>query len=232
MAKSWRSITFDLRSSIMSPTVQDKTPGKPRSRKVVQRSKKRDQTQTPKLSPEDQEQIGEVMAAAPAHGGEIDEMALAATVVSAMNEPPPELEAESASDEAFVVDEAVPELAAAPALDEPVALEAAPLRPDAEAVAGAATAADDAPQAASVPTGARTFSEDYRNYVSGSVSRAGFLFEKLMAARSLDQAMEVQAEFAKQPYANVFEGTQLAFKLYGDFTKRILTTWQRSAPGK
>ncbi len=230
----------------MSPTVQDKTPGKPRSRKVVQRSKKRDQTQTPKLSQEDQEQIGEVMAAAPAHGGEIDEVALAATVVSAMNEPPPELEAESASDEAFVVDEAMPELAAAPAVDEPVALDPEPLQPDAETVAVAAAEANDAPPVhepdplpgqAAAPAGgeqtsAKTFGDDYRTYISGSVSRAGFLFEKLMAARSLDQAMEVQAEFAKQPYANVFEGTQLAFKLYGDFTKRILTTWQRNAPGK
>jgi hypothetical protein len=228
----------------MSPTLQDKPPGKPRSRKVVQRSKKRDQTQTPKLSPEDQEQIGEVMTASPAQGGEIDEMALAATVVSAMNEPPPVLEAESASDEAFVVEEAMPELAVAPAVDEPVVPDPAPLRPDVEAVAGAASEANDAPSIheAEPPPGhataagsdqntAKTFSEDYRNYVSGSVTRAGFLFEKLMAARSLDQAMEVQAEFAKQPYANVFEGTQLAFKLYGDFTKRILTTWQR-APGK
>jgi hypothetical protein len=217
----------------MSPTLQDKPPGKPRSRKVVQRSKKRDQTQTPKLSPEDQEQISEVMvAAAPARVDEIDEMALAATVGSAMNEAPPQLEAESAPNEAFVVEEAMSELAAAPAVDEPLAVEAAPLRPDAEAVAALASETSDAPPASSDQTTAKTFSEDYRNYVSGSVSRAGFLFEKLMAARSLDQAMEVQAEFAKQPYANVFEGTQLAFKLYGDFTKRILTTWQRNAPGK
>src|ERR1700761_4466146 len=113
----------------MSPTLQDKPPSKPRSRKPAPRSKKREQAPVPKLSRTDPEPIRDVMAAAgPDDVGANDEILLAATVVSAMNEAPLQQETESACDAAAVVVEAAPMPEATAAFGE--TFEAQAPRPD------------------------------------------------------------------------------------------------------
>ena len=84
-----------------------------------------------------------------------------------------------------------------------------------------------APQAASVFAIAQAYGE----YTRKSWLNGRFLVERLIAARSLDEAIEVQGEFAKQAYANFIVQSQKIGVLYGEWTQQFFRPLEKFAAG-
>ena len=58
-----------------------------------------------------------------------------------------------------------------------------------------------------------------------------FLVERLIAARSLDEAIEIQGEFAKQAYANFVTQSQKICVLYGEWAQQLFRPFDKFATG-
>jgi len=114
-------------------------------------------------------------------------------VAAAMAEPPPS--------------EPVP-TAEAPPVAETAPAEAAPAEP---------VPADTAKPAETSPVGLQTIATAYRDYTRKSIQDAQSYVEKLSGVRSLDKAMEVQSEFAKQAYETFAADSRKICGLYGEF---------------
>jgi phasin family protein len=180
----------------MSTTNQDKPGGKPRQRKGKsdQRSQKPDQRQSPKLDQRDaKDQVGAMLATtdAPSIG----------TVQS--------VEAPSIG-------------AAAPA-DVPSIGEVAP----AEAPPIGGIAAADVPSIGTIapadnfPVSIQTIANAYGDYTRKSLEETTSFIEKLTGVRSLDKAIEIQAEFAKQAYETFIAESQRICELYSELARQI-----------
>jgi phasin family protein len=180
----------------MSTTNQDKPGGKPRQRKGKsdQRSQKPDQRQSPKLDQRDaKDQVGSMLATtdAPSIG----------TVES--------VEAPSIG-------------AAAPA-DVPSIGEVAP----AEAPPIGGIAAADVPSIGTIapadnfPVSIQTIANAYGDYTRKSLEETTSFIEKLTGVRSLDKAIEIQAEFAKQAYETFIAESQRICELYSELARQI-----------
>jgi phasin family protein len=180
----------------MSTTNQDKPGGKPRQRKGKsdQRSQKPDQRQSPKLDQRDaKDQVGAMLATtdAPSIG----------TVES--------VEAPSIG-------------AAAPA-DVPSIGEVAP----AEAPPIGGIAAADVPSIGTIapadnfPVSIQTIANAYGDYTRKSLEETTSFIEKLTGVRSLDKAIEIQAEFAKQAYETFIAESQRICELYSELARQI-----------
>ena len=83
----------------------------------------------------------------------------------------------------------------------------------------------------------QTVAQAYGEYTRKSWQTSRFLVERLMTARSFDEATEIQGEFAKQAYANFLAQSQKICELYGDLAKQFFkpldkftTPWTR--PGR
>jgi len=79
------------------------------------------------------------------------------------------------------------------------------------------------------PVSMQTIVHAYANYSIRSFEESGSLVEKLIAARSFDQAIEVQTGFARQAYANLVAESQKICELYGELARQILWPWERFA---
>jgi phasin family protein len=197
----------------MSTTHQGKPGGKPRQRKgkADQRSRKPDQQQSPKLDQrEAKDQIGATMASADA--STIGTVAPGGEVAPA--------DASSIS-------------AVAPA-DVPSIDDVAPVAPSIGAVALAdvssstgAVAPVDAPSIGSVapadnfPVSIQTIANAYSDYTRKSLEETTSFVEKLTGVRSLDKAIEIQAEFARQAYETFVAESQRICELYSQLAKQI-----------
>jgi Phasin protein len=84
---------------------------------------------------------------------------------------------------------------------------------------GAAVSADN------YPINIQTIANAYRDYTRKSFQESRFFVEKLMGVRSFDKAIEVQAEFARQAYANFVAESQKMFELYGELAKQAFRPW-------
>lgn len=132
--------------------------------------------------------------------------------------------AEELIDAAIAPAEASPAVAAAadtsPA--EPAAAVDAP--PVAEAAPAQAPSADTARPAetASSPVGLTTIATAYRDYTRKSIQDAQSYVEKLSSVRSLDKAVEVQTEFARQAYETFAADSQKICGLYGEYFRQAL----------
>jgi phasin family protein len=180
----------------MSTTNQDKPGGKPRQRKGKsdQRSQKPDQRQSPKLDQRDaKDQVGAMLATtdAPSIG----------TVES--------VEAPSIG-------------AAAPA-DVPSIGEVAP----AEAPSIGGIPAADVPSIGTIapadnfPVSIQTIANAYGDYTRKSLEETTSFIDKLTGVRSLDKAIEIQAEFAKQAYETFIAESQRICELYSELARQI-----------
>jgi hypothetical protein len=93
----------------------------------------------------------------------------------------------------------------------------------------------DAPNGAAAPVdncpiSAQTIANAYRDYTKKSFQETGSFVEKLMAVRSVDKAIEVQTEFARQAYANLFAESQKICELYSELAKQIIfRPWEQFA---
>jgi phasin family protein len=188
----------------MSTTHQDKPGGKPRQRKgkADQRSRKPDQQQSPKL---DQgratDQTGATVAstAAPTH------RAVAPVDTPSIGAAAP---ADTSSIEVAPVD--APSIGAAALVDASSIGDVAPV----DASIGAAAPAD-------VPVSIQTIANAYSDYTRKSIEETTSFVEKLTGVRSLDKAIEIQAEFARQAYETFVAESQRICELYSELAKQI-----------
>jgi hypothetical protein len=106
--------------------------------------------------------------------------------------------------------------AVAPA-DAPLMVEVAPV--DVSAI-GEATPADKC------PIGIQSIANVYSEYTRKSLEESNSLVAKLMGVRSLDKAIEVQIEFAKQAYANFVAESQKICELYSELARQSFRPWE------
>ena len=83
-----------------------------------------------------------------------------------------------------------------------------------------------APQA-----GFSAIAQAYGEYTRKSWLNGRFLVDRLIAARSFDEAIEVQGEFAKQAYTNFIVQSQKIGVLYGEWTQQFFRPLEKFAAG-
>jgi hypothetical protein len=88
-------------------------------------------------------------------------------------------------------------------------------------VTGAAIAS-----AETVPVSLQTIATAYGDYTKKSFEETKCFVEKLSGARSLDKAVEIQTEFAKQAYETFVAESQKIRQLYGELAKQTLKPLQ------
>ncbi len=90
----------------------------------------------------------------------------------------------------------------------------------ADAFSIAAAPADDG------PLSIQTIANAYADYTRKSLQESRSFAEKLMGARSLDKAIEVQTEFARQALANFVAESQKICELYGKLAAQVFRPWE------
>src|SRR5262249_17796623 len=123
----------------------------------------------------------------------------ASAVAAAMAEPPPSKPA--------------------PAVEAPAVAEAPPV---AEVSPAEPASVDTARPAETSPVGLQTIATAYRDYTRKSIEDAQSYVEKLSGVRSLDKAVEVQTEFAKQACETFVADSRKIRDLYGEFFRQAL----------
>ena len=186
---------------------KNKPPGNPaqRSHKPKQAGKKPDQRQRPKpqQQPDRRQDEKELIEAAVAPIETFPIEADAATGKSSIDEPlfdKPSIETSS--------------IGTAVALTE-------------TASKGALVPVDAFPIAAAVPVeifmiGFQTIANAYREHARRSLEQTLFFVEKFSAVRSLDKAVEVQAEFAKEACETFVADSQRIWRLYSELARQVL----------
>ena len=66
----------------------------------------------------------------------------------------------------------------------------------------------------------------YADYTWKSLQESRFFVERLMGVRSLDQAIEVQSDFARSAYANLVAESQKICGLYVEWARQIFRPWE------
>ncbi len=79
------------------------------------------------------------------------------------------------------------------------------------------------------PISVQTIAMAYADYTMKSFDGSRSFVEKLIGVRSLDKAIEIQAEFARQAYADFVAESQKMCELYGGLAKQIIMPWERFA---
>jgi hypothetical protein len=172
-------------------------PGGKSSRKKQKRSKKAEQAQSP--VPDQQQAAKELIDAAIA-STEAPPPVAVATADPSPAEPPPVVEAPPVAEAASA--KAPPVAGAAPSTETPPA--------------------DAAKPETAAPVGLQTIATAYRDYTRKSIADAQSYVEKLSGVRSIDKAMEVQTEFAKQAYETFAADSRKIRELYGELFKQTL----------
>jgi phasin family protein len=85
---------------------------------------------------------------------------------------------------------------------------------DAPSIGAAASAHD-------VPVSMQTIANAYGDYTRKSLEETRSFVEKLTGVRSLDKAIEIQAEFARQAYETFVAESQRICELYSELAKQI-----------
>jgi phasin family protein len=190
----------------MSTTNQDKPGGKPRQRKgkADQRSRKPDQQQSPKL---DQRRATDQTGATLASTAASTHRTVAPVDAPSIGAAAP---ADTSSIEVAPLD--APSIGAAALEDTSSIGEVAPV--DAPSI-GAVAPADN------VPVSMQTIANAYGDYTRKSIEETTSFVEKLTRVRSLDKAIEIQAEFARQAYETFVAESQRICELYSELAKQI-----------
>ena len=187
-----------------------------RSRKAAPRNPKPELPQTPQA---DQLHAAEqpIEIATTAADAEIVEATTEAAAGEATAGP-----AETSLAEAALTMEAAPIEAAAAATG------TAPIDADAAPADTAAPSDADAP-AEPAPVSLQTIARAYGDFTRKSIEETRSYVEKLRDARSLEKAVEVQTEFAKQAFENFVAGSQKIYGLHKELAKQTLKPLERLA---
>ena len=81
------------------------------------------------------------------------------------------------------------------------------------------------------PAGFSAIAQAYGEYTRKSWLNGRFLVERLIAARSFDEAIEVQGEFAKQAHANFIVQSQKISVLYGEWAQQFYRPFEKFTAG-
>ena len=79
--------------------------------------------------------------------------------------------------------------------------------------------------------GFQAMAQAYGEYTKKSWLNGRFLMERLIAARTFDEAIEIQGEFAKQAYANFLTQSERICGLYGEWTQQFFRPLEKLATG-
>jgi hypothetical protein len=80
--------------------------------------------------------------------------------------------------------------------------------------------------AANSPVSIHTIANAYGDYTNKSLQETTSFVVKLMEVRSLDKAIEIQAEFARQAYETFVAESQRICGLYGELARQIFKPWE------
>jgi hypothetical protein len=72
----------------------------------------------------------------------------------------------------------------------------------------------------------QTIANAYGDYTNKSLQETRSFVVKLMDVRSLDKAIEIQAEFARQAYGTFVAESQKICGLYSEFARQIFNPWE------
>jgi hypothetical protein len=76
------------------------------------------------------------------------------------------------------------------------------------------------------PISIQTIANAYGDYTKRSIQETRSFVEKLMGVRSLDQAIEIQTEFARQAYGSFVAESQKIGGLYSELAKQTFKPWE------
>ena len=114
-----------------------------------------------------------------------------------------------------------PKLDQGRATDRTGATVASTAAPTHRAVAPVDTPSIGAAAPADVPVSIQTIANAYSDYTRKSIEETTSFVEKLTGVRSLDKAIEIQAEFARQAYETFVAESQRICELYSELAKQI-----------
>jgi hypothetical protein len=77
----------------------------------------------------------------------------------------------------------------------------------------------------------QTVAQAYGDYTRKSWQTSRLLVERLITARSFDEAIEIQGEFAKQAYANFLAQSQKVYELHGELAVQFFKPLDKFATG-
>jgi Phasin protein len=97
---------------------------------------------------------------------------------------------------------------------------------------GALVPIDVSPIAAAVPVdifliGFQTIANAYREHARRSLEQTLFFVEKFTAVRSLDKAVEIQTEFAKEACETFVADSQRIWRLYSELARQVFRPLER-----
>jgi hypothetical protein len=76
------------------------------------------------------------------------------------------------------------------------------------------------------PVSIQTIANAYGDYTNKSLQETRSFVVKLIDVRSLDKAIEIQAEFARQAYETFVAESQKIGELYSELARQILKPWE------
>jgi hypothetical protein len=76
------------------------------------------------------------------------------------------------------------------------------------------------------PVSIQTIANAYGDYTKKSIQETRSFVEKLMGVRSLEQAIEIQTEFARQAYGSFVAESQKIGGLYSELAKQTFKPWE------
>jgi hypothetical protein len=83
---------------------------------------------------------------------------------------------------------------------------------------------------AALAEGAQALAAHTTDYVTKSLEQSSTTFEKLAGARSIDKAVEVQTDYAKQAYEGFVAQSEKTRELYAQLAKRVFDRYQAQVP--
>jgi hypothetical protein len=89
----------------------------------------------------------------------------------------------------------------------------------------------DVHHATSQALGFQAIAQAYGDYTKKSWLTGRFLVERLIVARSFEEAIEIQGEFARQTYANFIAQSQKIGELYGEWALQFLRPFDKFTTG-
>jgi hypothetical protein len=95
-----------------------------------------------------------------------------------------------------------------------------------KAVLNEATSMTEAAASDFAPVGLQTIANAYGDYTRKSLEQTRSFFERLTRVRSLDKAVEVQVEFAKQAYETFVSEMQKICGLQTELARQSLRPWE------
>jgi len=212
-------------------TNQEEKPAKPRTRNRKASDQRKEKAAAKRQTSPDQTRLDQ----ASLDQASLDQARLEASPISPMTatieETPVEIVPAEAVSEAAPADlapEAAPPAVALEKVQEKLEEKLEAKKPQEAALSGEVLPPETRRPAA-LPSGLSGIAHAYGEYTRKSWANGRFLVERLIAARSLDEAIEIQGEFAKQAYTNFIVQAERICVLYGEWALGLFRPLEKFA---